>query len=217
MTIKKCAAEVLGTFLMVFLGTGVAIINEYSGGSVTQLGISIAFGLVVLLCILTLGNISGSHINPAVTITLAVFRHFPYKLVLPYIVSQLVGAIVASCILRLIFPQSISLGATLPSGAAMPSFLLEILLAFLLMLVILQSIKSLSHKKIISALLVSMVVLLEANFAGPICGASMNPARSIAPALISNNLQHIWIYLTAPFIGMLLAGVFFNLIYKIKS
>lgn len=214
---KKYAAEFTGTFAMVFFGTGAAILNEISGGSVTQMGISIAFGLSVSIVILTLGHISGSHINPAVTVALAVNRHFRWKLVLPYIVSQLIGAVLASCILKALFPASVFLGGTLPSGSVLQSFLLEILLAFLLMLAILQVIQSLSKQKITGATIIGSVVLLEAYFAGPICGASMNPARSLAPALLNNHSRHLWIYLTAPFIGMLLAGIIFKLIKTTKK
>ncbi len=210
MLIKKCAAELAGTFAMVFVGTGAAIINETTGGSVTQMGISIAFGLIVLIVILVLGHISGSHINPAVTVALAVNRHFPWTSVFPYIVSQLTGAVLASYILKLLFPLSVFLGSTLPAGSVLQSFLLEILLSFLLMLTILVIIQKLSAYKVINAAIIGAIVLLEAYFAGPICGASMNPARSFGPALVSNNLQHLWVYLTAPFIGMLLAGIIFN-------
>ncbi len=208
---KKYAAEFTGTFAMVFFGTGAAILNEISGGSVTQMGISIAFGLSVSIVILTLGHISGPHINPAVTVALAVNRHFRWKLVLPYIISQLMGAILASGILKLLFPASVFLGGTLPSGSVLQSFLLEILLAFLLMLAILQVIKSVSANKVTGAVIIGAVVLLGAYFAGPVSGASMNPARSFGPAIVGNHPQHLWIYLTAPFIGMLLAGIIFKI------
>lgn len=214
MLIKKCTVELAGTFAMVFVGTGAAVINETTGGSVTQIGISITFGLIVLIVILALGHISGSHINPAVTVALAVNRHFPWSSVFPYIISQLTGAVLASYILKLLFPLSVFLGSTLPAGSVLQSFLLEIFLSFLLMFTILVIIQNLSTHKILSAVIIGAVVLLEAYFAGPVCGASMNPARSFGPALVSNNLQHLWIYLTAPFIGMLLAGGIFKLFKK---
>lgn len=214
MIIKKCAAELIGSFVMVFLGTGAATVNELMSGSITQMGISSAFGLSVFIVILTLGKISGSHINPAVTFSLAVYRHFQWSHVLPYIISQCIGAILASSVLRFIYPASEFLGGTLPSGTESQSFLLEVFLGFLLMGTILLVIKYLSAHKITGAAIISTVVLLEAFFAGPICGASMNPARSLGPALVSEQVQHLWIYCTAPFIGMLLAGIILQSINK---
>lgn len=214
MIIKKCLAELSGTFALVFVGTGIAIVNEITSGSVTQMGIAIAFGLIVFIMILVFGHISGSHINPAVTVALAVNRHFPWKDVTPYIVSQLIGAVLASLVLKTLFVGSKFLGGTNPSGTVLQSFLLETLLSFLLMFTILKVIEKLSAHKITGAAIIGMVVLLEAYFAGPICGASMNPARSFGPAVAINNLGNLWIYITAPIIGMLLAGVAFKLIKK---
>lgn len=211
---RKYAAEFTGTFALVFIGTGAAVVNEISKGALTQLGIAAAFGLVVFTIICTLSNISGSHVNPAVTIALAVNNHFPYKQVMPYIISQAAGGLLASFLLKQLFPASLFLGGTFPSGTAMQSFLLELLLTFVLMLVILQAGKTLHHKKVFAAAIIGGVVFLEAFYAGPVCGASMNPVRSFAPAAINNHWQYLWIYLTAPFIGALSAVVFFKIVKK---
>lgn len=211
---KKYAAEFAGTFALVFVGTGAAVVNEISKGAVTQLGIAAAFGLVVFTIIYTLSSISGSHVNPAVTVALAVNNHFPYKQVIPYIISQATGGLLASYFLRLLFPTSLFLGGTLPSGTAMQSFILELLLTFVLMLVILQAGKTLHNKKIVAPAVIGGVVFLEAFYAGPICGASMNPVRSFTPAAINNHWQYLWIYLTAPFIGALTAVVVFKIVKK---
>ncbi|MEI8136173.1 MAG: aquaporin [Bacteroidota bacterium] len=198
---KKYFAELTGTFLLVLFGTGSIILSQSGFSFVNHMVISIAFGLSVFLMILLFGKLSGAHINPAVTVCLTIDKKFRWRDVFPYIGFQLVGAVLASFSLHILFPQSDLLGATIPSGSEMQSFLLEILLMFLLMLTILNA----GSKLIIAALLIGAVVGLEAYFAGPICGASMNPARSFGPALISGHLEHLWIYIFAPIIGGILA------------
>lgn len=198
---KKYFAELTGTFLLVLFGTGSIILSQSGFSFVNNAVISISFGLSVFLMILLFGKLSGAHINPAVTVCLAIDKKFRWRDVLPYIGFQLVGAVLASFSLHVLFPQNDLLGATIPSGSEMQSFLLEILLMFLLMLTILNA----GSKLIIAALLIGAVVGLEAYFAGPICGASMNPARSFGPALISGHLEHLWIYIFAPIIGGILA------------
>ena len=197
---------------MVFCGTGAIIINDVSGGTVTHAGIAITFGLIVMAMIYTFGDISGAHFNPAVTIGFWVSGRFQGKEVSPFIFSQLTGAGLASLILKYLFPTNISLGATLPAGTAMQSFVLEIILTFFLMLVIIHVSTGAKEKGIIAGMAIGSVVLLEAVFAGPISGASMNPARSLAPALVSGQFQHLWVYLTAPVAGALLAVFAFKLI-----
>jgi aquaporin NIP len=198
---KKWCAEMIGTFALVFAGTGAIVINEASGGAVTHVGIALTFGLIVLAMIYTVGDISGAHLNPAVTIGFWAARRLPSKEVLPYIVSQLTGALLASGLLRILFPQNHLLGATLPAGSDLQSFILEIVLTFFLMLTILNVSTGANEKGITAGIAVGAVIALEAMFAGPICGASMNPARSLAPALVSGHFEHLWIYLTAPPIG----------------
>ena len=202
---KKLVAEFLGTFALVFAGTGAIVIDNVSGGAVSHVGVALTFGLIVLAMIYTLGDISGAHINPAVTIGFFAARRLPAKTVLPYVISQCAGALSASFILRLLFPQNATLGATIPSGSATQSFVLEIILTALLMFVILGVSTGAAEKGITAGIVVGAVIGLEAMFAGPICGASMNPARSLAPALVSGNTAALWIYLLAPVIGALIA------------
>jgi len=202
---KKCFAEFLGTFALVFAGTGAIVINDVSDGAVTHVGIALTFGLVVLAMIYAVGDISGAHINPAVTSAFWLSGRFPGRSVLPYVVSQCLGAVVASGVMRLLFPAHIMLGATLPAGSDTQSFILELILTFLLMFVILSVSTGAKEKGITAGIAVGAVIALEALFAGKICGASMNPARSLAPALVSGHLEHLWIYLVAPVAGASLA------------
>ena len=184
-----------------FAGTGAIIINEASGGAITHVGIALTFGLIVLAMIYTLGDISGAHLNPAVTIGFWAARRLPGREVLPYVGSQLTGALLASALLRLLFPKNKLLGATLPAGSDWQSFVLECVLTFLLMLTILNVSTGAKEKGITAGIAVGAVIALEAMFAGPICGASMNPARSLAPGLVSGHLERLWIYVTAPPLG----------------
>ena len=202
---KKYTAEALGTFALVFAGTGAIIINEASGGAISHVGIALTFGLIILAMIYTFGDISGAHFNPAVTIGFWAARRLPAQQVGPYILSQCIGALAASGILRLLFPQNRLLGATMPAGSELQSFILEIVLTFFLMLTILNVSTGAKEKGITAGIAVGAVIGLEAMFAGPICGASMNPARSLGPALGSLHLEHLWLYIVAPIIGACLA------------
>ncbi len=198
---RKYAAEFIGTFALVFAGTGAIVINDASHGAITHVGIALTFGLIVLAMVYTLGDISGAHINPAVTIGFWLSRRLPGEQVLPYIASQCAGALAASGIMRVLFPGDSFLGATQPAGSAWQSFVLELLLTALLMFVILGVSTGAREKGITAGIVVGSVIALEAMFAGPISGASMNPARSLGPALLSGHLAHLWIYLAAPVAG----------------
>ena len=202
---KKYYAEAIGTFMMVFCGTGAIIINQEMNGVITHPGIAATFGLIVAAVIYALGDVSGAHINPAVTIAFALRKVFPVKEILPYILSQSVGAVLASLSLHLLFPLNEHLGGTSPTGSVMQSFVLEILLTFFLMFVILRVSQGSREQGIMAGMAIGAVVLLEALFAGPISGASMNPARSLGPAIISGEWQFLWIYVSAPIIGSSLA------------
>jgi aquaporin Z len=202
---KKLLAEFLGTFALVFAGTGAIVINQASGGAITHAGIALTFGLVVLAMIYAFGDVSGAHLNPAVTTAFALAKRFPWSDVPGYVVAQLAGAFAASGLLRYLFPLDGKLGSTLPAGAAGQSFIMEVVLTFLLMLVVLSVSTGSKEKGITAGIAVGAVIALEAMFAGPVCGASMNPARSIAPAIVSGHLEHLWIYLTAPVLGAWLA------------
>ena len=202
---RKCIAEAMGTFALVFAGCGAIIVNDLFGGVVGHLGICVVFGLVVMAMVYALGDVSGAHINPAVTVAFFVAGRFDKHLVFPYLCSQLVGAISAAAILRLLFPEHDTLGATLPAVPLTSAFAMEILLSFLLMFVVLNV--STNHKEagVVGGIAVGGIVALNALFGGPVTGASMNPARSLGPALLSLNLDSIWLYLTAPIVGTCMA------------
>jgi aquaporin Z len=201
---RKFAAEALGTFCLVFAGTGAIVVND-THGAVTHVGVALTFGLVVLALIYALGEVSGAHLNPAVTLGFLVARRFPARLVLPYLASQCAGALLASACLRLLFPDHSTLGVTRPAGPAGQSFVLEVLLTLLLMFVILSVSTGAREKGLMAGVAVGAVIALEALFAGPVCGASMNPARSLAPAVVAGRMAELWIYLGAPVLGAALA------------
>lgn len=202
---NKCAAEAFGAFALVFAGTGAVVVNDVSGGAVTHVGVAVTFGLIVLAMIYAVGDVSGAHLNPAVTAGFALAGRFEFRHVPTYLVSQCAGAAAASGLLRAMFPDHAGLGATLPAGTAAQSFLMEAVLTWMLMFVILRVSTGAKEKGITAGIAVGAVIGLEAMFGGPISGASMNPARSLAPALVSGRFEHLWIYLTAPVLGAALA------------
>ncbi len=202
---RRLVAEAIGTFAVVFAGTGAIVVNDVSAGAVTHLGVALTFGLMVMAMIYALGDVSGAHFNPAVTLGFWAARRLPAQALLPYVASQLGGALAASALLRVLFPQHATLGATHPAGSALQSFALEVVLTTLLMFTILSVSTGAKEKGATAGLAIGAVVGLEALFAGPISGASMNPARSLAPALVSGSLAQLWLYLVAPCAGALLA------------
>jgi aquaporin Z len=202
---KRLLAEFLGTFALIFFGTGAVIVNEIFGDNLTHLGVSMAWGLIVMVLVYSLGDLSGAHLNPAVSIGFATAGRFPRHELLPYILVQFAGAITASATLRQLFAGNKLLGATLPSGSNIQSVVLEILLTLMLMLVILNVSHGAKEKGITAGIAVGAMIGLEALVAGPVCGGSMNPARSLAPALVSGHLEYLWIYLISPVIGSLAA------------
>jgi aquaporin NIP len=198
-------AEFLGTFALVFAGTGAIVVNDITGGAVTHPGVAIVFGAIVFACIAAFGDASGAHLNPAVTLGLWLAKRFAGREVLPYVLSQLAGAVAASVTIRLLFPDHLSLGGTAPAGSAGQSFALEVLLSLFLTFVILATTSGPNAGKFFVAAAVGLTVGLEALFAGPICGASMNPARSFGPALVAWQMGSLWIYLIAPTVGAAVA------------
>ncbi|MEO6742472.1 MAG: aquaporin [Chthoniobacteraceae bacterium] len=201
---KKLFAEFLGTFGLVFAGTGAIVVNDQTG-ALGHAGIALTFGLIVLVMIYSFGDVSGAHLNPAATIGFAAAGRSEWRSVPGYIGAQCAGALAASGVLKFLFPASAHLGATLPAGSESQSFVLEVVLTLFLMLVVLSVSTGAKEKGITAGLAIGALIGLEAMFAGPICGASMNPARSLAPALVSGHLEHLWLYVTAPVLGALLA------------
>ena len=199
--IRKLVAELVGTFILVFAGTGAIVINHESGGVITHVGVALTFGLVVFALIQMLGDVSGAHLNPAVTTGLVLARRFPPQEAIPYITAQCLGAFLASGLLKILFPADTTLGATLPAGSAFQSFALEFTLTAILMLTILRATTGAPGKIALAGAAIGSVIALEAMFAGPACGASMNPARSLAPAIVSGQTSALWIYLVAPVLG----------------
>jgi aquaporin Z len=202
---RALAAELLGTYTLVFAGSGAIVVDRVSGGQVTHVGVALVFGLVVMAMIQAFGDVSGAHLNPAVTLAFRSAGRIGSRKAGLYVLAQLSGALLASATLRALFPGDTDLGGTHPAGSALQSFVLELLLSFVLMLVILAVASGSQERGLTAGITIGGVVALEALFAGPICGASMNPARSLAPALVSGQLGQAWIYVAAPALGMLLA------------
>lgn len=203
--IRKCFAEMFGTFALVFAGTGAIVVNDVTGGAVTHVGVAITFGVVLMTVIYAVGDVSGAHINPAVTAGFWLARRLPGRAVVPYVASQIAGAFVASALMWTLFGNAANLGTTLPAGPAMQSFVLETILTAMLMFVILCVSTGPKEIGVMAGIAIGGVVGFEAMFAGPISGASMNPARSLAPAVLSGHLEHLWVYLLAPLLGSAIA------------
>ena len=201
---KNYLAEFIGTFALVFFGTGAVIVDQQTSGNLGLLGISATFGIIVIAIIYIFGGISGAHINPAVTISLAIGKLMPKKDVLGYISAQVLGAILASLLLLMMFPENQNYGATLPTGSVLQSFAIELILTFFLMLTIL-GVTSNKETASFAGLVIGLMVTGMILFSGPISGGSFNPARSLSPALISGNLSSLWIYILAPTLGAVLA------------
>lgn len=203
---NRLLAECLGTFGLVFCGCGAIVVNDLFGGQPGHVGVSAVFGLIVMAMIYSFGNVSGAHINPAVTIAFAAAGRFKRAEVLPYVGSQITGAVAAALALKLLFPAHPDLGTTLPAGPTAQAFGMEVLLSFLLMLVILNVSTGHKEKGIMAGAAIGATVGLAALFGGPVTGASMNPARSLGPAVASGHFDALWLYLAAPVVGTVLAA-----------
>jgi aquaporin Z len=202
---RKYIAEILGTFGLVFAGTGAVVIDSVTGGAVTHVGVALTFGLIVMAMIYAVGDVSGAHLNPAVTLGFYVAGRMTGGCVLPYMLSQVSGGLLASVSLLMLFGNHASLGATIPAGSAVQSFALEAILTGLLMFVILCVSTGSKEVGAMAGIAVGGVIALEALFAGPISGASMNPIRSLAPALVSGNCHALWAYIAGPILGSVIA------------
>lgn len=204
-------AEGIGTFALVFAGCG-AIMIDAQTGALTHLGIALSFGLVILVMIYAFGHISGAHFNPAVTLAFAAGRHFPWRTVPLYWIAQFAGALVASLLLRGMFGNTARLGATLPAGSARQSLMLEFVLTFFLMVVITAVATDTRAVGQAAAIAIGATVGLDALFGGPISGASMNPARSLAPAIVSNTWTDQWVYVLGPAVGALIGVALYQIV-----
>jgi aquaporin NIP len=204
--LRKLGAEMIGTFALVFVGCGAILVDGLSGGAVTHVGIGLSFGLVIMVMIYAAGHISGAHFNPAVTLAFASVGRFPWKQVPHYVVGQLAAAVLASLTLSLVLGVDHGFGATTPAGGATQSLVLEIVLSFFLMFVITSVATDSRAVGPMAGWAIGGTVALAAIFAGPISGASMNPARSVGPALVSGELGVLWIYVLGPVLGAALGA-----------
>jgi aquaporin NIP len=210
---RRAAAEGIGVFALVFAGCGAIVTNTVHSGVLGAVGVSLVFGLVIMVMIYATGHLSGAHLNPAVTLAFALTRHFPRREALAYIAAQLLGAIVAAALLLAVWPsQPAELGTTLPSVGTGSAVVYEVVLTAFLMFVIMAVATDTRAVGAAAAIAIGGTVGLDALFGGPITGASMNPARSIGPALISGTTHDLWIYIAAPIAGAAIGALAYQLV-----
>ncbi|VVB02628.1 unnamed protein product [Arabis nemorensis] len=210
---QKLIAEMIGTYFIIFSGCGVVVVNKLYGGTITFPGICVTWGLIVMVMIYSLGHISGAHFNPTVTITFAIFRRFPWYQVPSYIGAQLAGSLLASLTLRLMFnvTREAFFGTT-PADSPIRALVAEIIISFLLMFVISGVATDSRAIGELAGIAVGMTIMLNVFVAGPISGASMNPTRSLGPAIVMGVYKGIWVYIVGPFVGVLAGGFVYNFI-----
>lgn len=214
---NRYLAEFVATFLMIFLGTGSMVLSDHTSGWFTHMDVSLSWGMAVGLSIFIFGRWSGAHMNPAVTISLAVLRAHPKRELMPYLILQFSAGILASTLLAFLSPDNEFLGSSLPAGSAMQSFYIEFLLTFALMGVVLLSGWFKKGAILLVPFAIGTTVFLEAYFAGPTTGASMNPARSFGPAIVSGHAEHLWVYLISTTLGAICASGLWLLWKKRKA
>jgi aquaporin NIP len=210
---RRATAEGFAAFALVFAGCGAIVANAHYGGVLGAVGISLVFGLVIMVMVYATGHLSGAHINPAVTIAFTLTRHFPAREAVAYVGAQLAGATAAALVLWGVWTDKPAhLGATIPTVSASSAFLYELVLTAFLMFVIMAVATDTRAVGAAAAIAIGGTVGLDALFGGPITGASMNPARSIGPALASGELHDIWIYILAPTVGAAAGGIAYQLV-----
>jgi aquaporin NIP len=210
---RALVAELIGTFALVFAGAGAIMVDEKTH-ALGHVGVAITFGLVIMVMIYAVGHVSGAHFNPAVSFAFALTRHFSWTKLLGYWVAQAAGALIAAAILRGSLGNRAHIGATLPAGSQGQAFLWEVVLTFFLMFVILSVATDTRAVGEAAAIAIGGTVGLDAMFGGPITGASMNPARSLGPALVSGDLHALWIYLLAPLVGAAIGGIAYQFVRR---
>uniref|UniRef100_A0ACD5Z4X1 Uncharacterized protein n=1 Tax=Avena sativa TaxID=4498 RepID=A0ACD5Z4X1_AVESA len=211
--VQKILAEIFGTYFLIFAGCGAVTINQSKNGQITFPGVAIVWGLAVMVMVYALGHISGAHFNPAVTFAFATVRRFPWRQVPAYVLAQMLGATLASGTLRLMFGgRHEHFPGTLPAGSEVQSLVLEFITTFYLMFVI--SGVATDNRAIgeLAGLAVGATILLNVLIAGPISGASMNPARTVGPAVVGSEYRSIWVYLVGPMAGAVAGAWAYNLI-----
>lgn len=204
---QRLGAEFVGTFALVFAGAGAVVIDARQHGAISHVGIAATFGLVIMVMIYAVGHISGGHFNPGVTLAFAAVRHFPLRHVVPYWAAQVLAALAAALVLRLMFGNVAHLGSTLPAGSAAQAFSMELILTFGLMFVIVSVATDTRAVGQAAAIAIGGTVGLEAMFGGPVSGASMNTARSLGPAIVAGEFHALWVYLVAPPVGAILGAL----------
>jgi MIP family channel proteins len=210
--LRKVGAEMIGTFALVFAGCGAIMADQITGGAVSHVGVGLTFGLVIMVMIYATGHVSGAHFNPAVTIAFASIGRFPWKQVPAYVIGQITAAVLASLCLYTLLGPIADLGATAPAGPATQALVLEVIVTFFLMFVITSVATDSRAVGQMAGWAIGGTVALAAIFAGPISGASMNPARSLGPALVAGQLAHGWLYVAAPIMGALLGAWAYKLV-----
>lgn len=210
--VKKVGAEIIGTFFLMIAGCGSVVVDKKSDGSITHLGVSLVWGMVVMIMIYSVGHISGAHFNPAVTLAFATTRKFPLINIPGYIGAQVCASIGAAYVLRLLFGEVAHMAATVPTGSDMQSFVLEIFITFLLMFVVSAVATDTKAVGEMAGLAVVTTIAMNVLIAGPISGASMNPARSIGSAIAGNKYTSFWIYMVAPIVGAIAGALSYDLI-----
>lgn len=210
---RRAAAEGLGAFALVFAGCGAIVTDAVHAGVLGAVGVSLVFGLVIMAMVYATGHLSGAHINPAVTLAFTLTRHFPRREAIAYIAAQVTGAIAGAALLLAVWPGApADLGTTVPSVGDGSALVYEAVLTALLMFTIMAVATDTRAVGAGAAIAIGGTVALDALFGGPITGASMNPARSIGPALLSGELQDLWIYLVAPIAGAALGALAYQLV-----